>query len=434
MLDRLMRRGRQEDGVVLVMVAILMVVFLGMAAIAVDTGSFYGQQRKAQAAADSAALAAASDLSDGATTIGNDVTTFANTNYPGITSVTYTTPYKGNADEVKVNVAGSAPTHFGNIWNVKSAHISASAVAGVGTGSGTSAVFAKSTSCGDAGITINGSGISVPDGVHSNGYLWLNGSGLTLGPTTYGGPNGCGYTKNGSNLTVGTLTADPKNEAWPYDYSTQTFPSTPACTFSGASFSWTGVSVGSIPAGTYCATSNDIDLSGSGINASGSNFVATQGGLVLNGSNLTTSGNFFANGQNGTIAINGSNITLNGIFEATGANGQVNINGSNITGNATIIASAIQLNGSSISLSPFGGEHNLLAYELGTQTLTINGSGYLQGGTVFAPNAPILLNGSANTVANGFLEGQDVTLNGADITIKGTGPPVGGAGTPSLLQ
>jgi len=41
MLHTLRRRGAREDGVVMVMVAIMMVVFIGMGALAIDLGSFY---------------------------------------------------------------------------------------------------------------------------------------------------------------------------------------------------------------------------------------------------------------------------------------------------------------------------------------------------------------------------------------------------------
>jgi hypothetical protein len=51
-LKRLASRGGGEDGVILVMVAMLLVVILGMAALAIDTGSFDQAETRAQAAAD----------------------------------------------------------------------------------------------------------------------------------------------------------------------------------------------------------------------------------------------------------------------------------------------------------------------------------------------------------------------------------------------
>jgi Flp pilus assembly protein TadG len=436
MLERFKRRALEETGVAVVLVAIMMIVFLGMAAMAIDIGSFYGAQKHAQSAADSAALAAAQDIAAGTTgtTLTTDVNTLVARNDPGATA-TITTPYNGNAGQVKVSISSTSPTFFGKFLGVSSANIGASAAAGAGTSGGAAAVFAKSTTCGSMGVTINGSSINIPSGVHSNGVLWINGSSLTVGGATYGGPNNCNDTNNGSGNTLNPAPArDPNDEPWPYDYSGMSFPSAPSCTFSGASFTWSGSNVGTIPTGTYCATSQDINLQGTSINATGSNFVATSGKVDLSGNNITESGNLFANGQNGVVNINGTSITLNGVIEATGQNGQVDINGSNISGNVTIIATALQLNGSSIKLAPYPGYNNLLAYQTGCQALTINGSGYLTGGTVFAPNADITLNGSSNSTANGFVEGQTVTINGAKITIIGTGPSSGGSGNPGLIQ
>lgn len=66
-------RGR-EDGQVLVLFALSAVVLLGMASVAIDTGRFYSERRFLQNAADAAALAAARDLSRGATSDGATAT------------------------------------------------------------------------------------------------------------------------------------------------------------------------------------------------------------------------------------------------------------------------------------------------------------------------------------------------------------------------
>jgi Flp pilus assembly protein TadG len=56
-----MRRLRQDQGLVLVLVAVLLVVLLGMAALAVDLGSLYSERRQLRNGADAAALAIAED-------------------------------------------------------------------------------------------------------------------------------------------------------------------------------------------------------------------------------------------------------------------------------------------------------------------------------------------------------------------------------------
>ena len=61
-LERIRRRGSEESGVVLVLMAFLMTTFLALGALAIDLGSLDQSQSQAQAAADAGALAAAQDL------------------------------------------------------------------------------------------------------------------------------------------------------------------------------------------------------------------------------------------------------------------------------------------------------------------------------------------------------------------------------------
>jgi Flp pilus assembly protein TadG len=472
------RRAAAQDGVVLVLVSIMLLVILAASALAIDLGSFYKAQRQAQAAADAAALAASQDLPSSTTAAASDGTTYATTNDPGA-AVTVTPDYNSTTNEVKVTVTATTPSFFGQLLGLTKETVSASAVAGSGGSSVDSAVFAADTNCGDKGVTINGSGISIPGGVHSNGYFWDNGSSISLGTVTYGGPNGCGKTVNGSGDTFTSgPTVDPKTETWPHDYSGMSFPSPPApnCTGAviGSNMSWS--SGQNVPGpNTYCSTSNGITFAGNNTIQSGSTFIAESGSInigsnvtasnctiiaengdinitgsnvtltncvlesqtgkvVISGSTITDSGNVYANGQNGVISVGGSSISLDGILEATASSGQINFNATGVTGYATLYGGAFQLNGSGIDLKPYPGENNLLAYQTGTQTLTINGSGYLDTGTIFAPNASIEFNGSGVNNPDGFMEGQTVTINGTGYTLTGNGPPLGGAATESLIS
>jgi hypothetical protein len=181
----------------------------------------------------------------------------------------------------------------------------------------------------------------------------------------------------------------------------------------------------------YCATTGDITLSGSSLNATGCTFVAQQGNIDIGGASLTTSGNFFANGANGSITVHGSNISLNGVLEATGANGQINITGAGINGNVTMIGTTLGLSGAGITLAPYPGYQNLTAYQTGTQLLKFSGAGYVSGGSIFAPNAAIDFSGAGNAL--GMLEAQDVSLHGAGYTFTGNGPPLAGTGMIATL-
>ena len=64
--------------------------------------------------------------------------------------------------------------------------------------------------------------------------------------------------------------------------------------------------------------------------------------------------------------------------------------------------------------------------------LDINRNDFVALGTVFAPNATVLLNDNPGT-ASGFLEGKDVTINGNSLTFNSTGPTTSGS-VGSLIQ
>src|SRR6516165_6170804 len=89
-------RARDETGATAVIVAVILVVLLGCAALAIDIGSFYQAQRQAQAAADAAALAGAADLPGSTSSATTDVTSYVNSNDPGATVATISTPYLSN--------------------------------------------------------------------------------------------------------------------------------------------------------------------------------------------------------------------------------------------------------------------------------------------------------------------------------------------------
>jgi len=210
-------------------------------------------------------------------------------------------------------------------------------------------LFAANAACGSAnGLLVNGSHISVGgNGEHSNGSLFVNGSWNTAAFGSFGGPNGCKATVNGSGNTfqgAATPLNDPTSEPLPVDYSQQSIP----CTFSAASFTF-NVSNTTIPAGVYCAT------------------------------------------------------------------GAVTLNGSNDSGNVTVIAQKIVLNGSGYKLTPSA--NGLLLYQKGNAQLSVNGSGSSLSGSIFAPAATIVLNGSSTTKMSGPVEGLNVTLNGSNWSI-----------------
>lgn len=105
-----------ERGAVTILVALMMVILLGMGALAIDVGAMYAEKAQLQNGADASALAIAHDCSKG--NCGSVNTTgqlFANSNAgdstSGITSITFPT---ATSVKVKTNAreAGTGANHF----------------------------------------------------------------------------------------------------------------------------------------------------------------------------------------------------------------------------------------------------------------------------------------------------------------------------------
>lgn len=146
-------RKVDESGVVLVLVAVAMVVFLVAAALVVDLGGAYQQDRQAQAVADTGALSAASGLTDATAdpySVGFDYAfkslsltppsstqmgpcSPASSGCQSYTtdgkSVSITTPWLGHANWVNVRACWSTATTFARVIGQRSLPFCASATA-----------------------------------------------------------------------------------------------------------------------------------------------------------------------------------------------------------------------------------------------------------------------------------------------------------------
>lgn len=383
-LTRLRRRGSDESGVVLILVAVLMTAFLGFAALSIDLGSYWQSQRQAQAAADAGALAASQDLPSSTASASTDGTNYAKTNYPGAT-VNVTPNYNGTTNQAKVTVTVTSPSFFGRFFGKTGQVISASAVAAAGAGGGANyAIFAKSTACGNT-VYLEQGNMTLNGGIHSNGGMRASGHNNTYSSGTYGGPNNCTPFQDdsgGSNSFGGstTPTVDSTAEPWPEDYSTD-FPTVPLnttndpnCTYYGSDLSIQNASGSTLASGTYCYQ---------------------------------------------TIEFNSSNLTCHCTFVAS---------------------SSMQFNQGPDNFTPYF--KDLQFYDMDTNNVNINANGtsFLSssspGGTIFIPNSSLVtVNAPAGTVY-GFLEAQSIVLNGGGTTIwNGSGTPTGGSTKPpSLVQ
>ena len=119
---------KDERGGILVLVAVLIVVLLGVTALAVDAGDLYQNRRMVVNAADAAALAGAQELAKGGSNneIENQATTYAGLNGALIGDITIT------SNTVKVDTYNEVELAFARFLGFEKMPVSATATAYVG--------------------------------------------------------------------------------------------------------------------------------------------------------------------------------------------------------------------------------------------------------------------------------------------------------------
>ncbi len=310
---RIAHRGKQESGAVLVITAIMIVAFIGLAALAIDVGSFYQAQRQAQAAADAAALAGVNDLPTSQALATTAADNYVAQNYPGTSTPIVTYP---STTQIKVVVNANTPSFFGQIFGITSANVSATAIAGQPTGSTPAALFAMDSTCTGDGIKISGNNIKVPGGITDNGTFSQSGTSAnnTFGGTTFGGPNNCTDTFSTSSTYAnpgGAPTALNSLTPWPLDYSSAALK--PACTQSGVSFNFATTSNTDA---VYCATGN-ITIAG-GVSLPNATLIADS--FTFSGTGISVGSASTGNGLSiyetgiSPLVISHQNFTANTIF------------------------------------------------------------------------------------------------------------------------
>jgi Flp pilus assembly protein TadG len=401
LLKNLGRRGQDERGTVLVIVAITLVAFLGLGALAIDIGSFYQAQRQAQLAADAGALAASQDLGSGkATNATSDGTTLAQTNFPGAT-VHVTT----SANQATVNVSAVTPSFFGKFLGLTSENIGARAVAATtpgatactSPGSTCYAYFAMDSNCSNHGISISGGNSTINGGTYTNAGFYVNGGVNNFkGPVNYG--TGCSsQTVGGVNTFNGGAPAATPSDimTWPIDYAADF----PACSGSACT--------GPLGTPSYCT-------------------YATAGSYTFSA----------------TISPTNSGSTQNGVYCAVGTgtastpttwNGSITLSGGIGSATVTFIAGSVTLSGGIYTLTP--ASNNLLAYAT-NGTATLSGGNDNWTGDIFVPAGTATISGG-NTSETTMVEAQDIVLNGGNITGDGptdSGTTTSSSGTSALIQ
>ena len=125
---------RSERGQAMLLTVLFLVVLMGCAALTLDVGSWYREQRQAQVTADAAALAGAQKLPTNPDAAVNLAQSYADANGGGVLAgdITLRSDYVSN-DTVSVSVKRTAPSFFASVLSFGDVNVSAHASARAGT-------------------------------------------------------------------------------------------------------------------------------------------------------------------------------------------------------------------------------------------------------------------------------------------------------------
>jgi hypothetical protein len=284
-------RLRHEAGQTVVLFAIMLPLFLGLGAIAVDVGYWYVVKKTAQDAADAAALAAARELPGGcdeAEAVGHD---YGVQNMPSATTIDVTTPCEDTAigpDSVEVAVTAQAETFFGRLFGLMDVTVTQRAVAQRLDRPGNLAIFVHDEpECVDGhGLEFEGKNTNVNGMIHSNSRFRISDGPFWAADGTISRNNCTSSIEQGVVSAFGN--GDPPGREprdvfqtlnWPAWFTPADFGWFSYCTYKGTNIEVTAQEVritgpdqvvvhdGTLPSGTYCATESFV-LTGDGVRGS----------------------------------------------------------------------------------------------------------------------------------------------------------------------
>jgi len=153
-MKKLTKIIKNEDGQVLVLTTLLLVVLLGFAALTIDIGRVYITKSKLQNAADAAALAGALDLPNSSTAISTAID-YAGKNGAQESETTPNSPYDQDLTKIEVTCRKTVSYTFARVLGLKQTDVSARAVAQKATVDG--AAFEFAVFAGEGAVSYNGS-------------------------------------------------------------------------------------------------------------------------------------------------------------------------------------------------------------------------------------------------------------------------------------
>jgi Flp pilus assembly protein TadG len=369
-------------GQVLMLVAFSILPMLVLVSLAVDVGTWRYEQRLEQTAADSAALAGAtestysSSLASITAAAQTDAASNGFTNGAAGVTVTVNDPplagaYASLPGDVEVVVARPLPIHFAMFG--QSTSVSARAVAGLST-AGRNCIFALDASS-SSSVTLDGGTITIPTcGLISNGGLLFNG-GATVNAASIGYA-GSGLTLNGANFpeaapAPSVAAADPCPTIAGCAYVTANPPPAGGCV---TPTTYNSSSTMTLSPGTYC---QQVLTEGSG-------------GVVFNPGVYNFESGFT---NNSSPSMTGSGVTLY------------------LSGGSLIVGSNTAVN---LSAPTSGNTAGVLVYQPASNNSQFILNGTASGswaGMIYVPTGTIIVDGGEITTSL-LLVGNDLTFNG----------------------
>ncbi len=378
-----MTKRNREAGQTIALVSFGLLTFLAAAGLAVDMGYLRYEKRLMQSAADSAALAAATDQNHGDPGLAQtDALAIAQADgfQNGVNNTTVNVAPSGlnPANAMEVNIQEVFPTFFMVVAGFNSSTITADAVATVGTSNG--CMYALQV--GGAGLTLN-AGVDAPNcGIVDNGPL--NGNGNINSPSigVYG-------TDAYGGVSTSPVEIIPQPAGDPLSY-----------------LNPPGVGGGCVPDPMLNGTSGPL------MNGVVTLTPRTYCSITINSGAIVTfnPGLYVLNGPGGTgLQINGTGIAMSAVGGVTFYvdTGSFGFNG---TGGVTLTASDAGVGG-----LPAG----ILFYQdpsdTGAADVSEAGSGNVAlSGTLYFPDAPLTIAGSV-AGTNAVTVAQSITVTGTVI-------------------
>ena len=257
----------------MVLFAMLLPLFLGLGAIAIDIGYWYVIKKSAQDAADAAALAAARELPD-KNSAEAKAAEYVHRNMPDAPEPYVEFPYVsddpvagvgggGQPDYTKIEVVVTHATgsFFGGLFGLLEPAVSRRAVAERVNG-GRLAIYAHEYRCVEDALTHDGDDQRIRGRVHSDGTYTVEGQGSYTTQATYRAADydpGCAPSIDPGNSFGGNPSPTPSARmSWPEFFTVSDFEDY-GCTNPLAGELLFDADGGTIPDGVYCADKFTVD-------------------------------------------------------------------------------------------------------------------------------------------------------------------------------